>query len=54
MKNKYTRRTLVFILQFGNNKELARESIDKLISYYELTGNKYKIDELFKIKQEIS
>lgn len=39
--------------QFGNNIEFAKSEIDRLIQYYEIKGDKEKLNELFTIKDEL-
>lgn len=50
---QYKKQTTNFLLQFGNNIDLARKEIDNVIRYYELKNDKDKIDELFNVKREL-
>lgn len=53
MNYHFKKQTYKFLAQFGNNIEFAKSEIDKLIQYYEISGNKEKLNELFTIKDEL-
>lgn len=50
---KYKKSTYKFLAMFGNNVEFAKSEIDRLIQYYEIKGDKEKLEELFSIKDEL-
>ena len=50
---KYKKATYKFLAMFGNNVTFAKAEIDKLIQYYEINGDKEKLDELFEVKNDI-
>lgn len=50
---KYKKATYKFLAMFGNNVQFAKAEIDLLIQYYEVSGNKEKLNELFEIKDEL-
>lgn len=39
---------------FGNNVVFAKSEIDRLIQYYEIKGDKEKLEELFDIKEDLT
>lgn len=50
---KYTKATYKFLAMFGNNVEFAKSEIDRLIQFYEIKGDKEKLEELFSVKSEL-
>lgn len=50
---KYKKPTYKFLAMFCNNIEFARAEIDRLIQFYEIKGDKEKLEELFNIKSEL-
>lgn len=53
MTYHFKKQTYKFLAQFGNNIEFAKSEIDRLIQYYEIKGDKNKLDEMFNIKNDL-
>lgn len=49
----FKKETCKFLFQFNNNLSFARSELDNLVQFYERTGNKEKLNELFIIKKDL-